>query len=198
MTITTVLLDMDGVVRHFRPHHAADVEAAHGLATGTLTGAAFDHAMLHDLVTGRRSRAEWVQAIAEAVGNQAAVHEWLSDRGTIDESMLAEVDRLRAGGVPVAILTNGTDETRTEVVEMGLVDRFDAIFSTADIGHAKPDPRAFTYVANELGVDPTEVFFTDDTESKLAGAVDVGMTARHYTDLESFRRHLDEVGLLTG
>ena len=69
------------------------------------------------------------------------------------------------------------------------------MFNTWDIGVAKPDPRAFQHCCNELGVAPAEVFFTDDTESKLAGAVELGMTARHFVDVETFRRHLGELGI---
>jgi glucose-1-phosphatase len=119
----------------------------------------------------------------------------MAERGTVDETMLAEVDGLRSRGHVVAVLTNGTDTIAEEMLSLGLDVRFDAIFNSADIGVAKPDRRAFEKVCAALDVDPARVFFTDDTESKLSGAIEVGMTARLFVGVEPFRRHLAEVGL---
>ena len=96
----------------------------------------------------------------------------------------------------VAILTNGTNTIPDEMRELGVDRRVDAIFNTAEIGHAKPDRRAFQHVVDALGVDPTRVFFTDDSPSKLAGALELGMTAETFTGVAAFRGTLERLGLL--
>ena len=195
MTLTTVLLDLDGVVRHFDPARVAAIEARHGLRARSLTAAAFEPALLDRVITGRIHRREWVREVGRRVGHARAANEWAADRGTVDQAMLVEVDTLRSLGVVVAILTNGTDTIAEEMVQLGLDTRFDAIFNSADIGYAKPDRRVFERVCSELEVDPAQVFFTDDSESKLRGAVEIGMTARRFEGVEAFRRHLVAVGL---
>lgn len=195
MGFSAVLLDLDGVIRHFDPAHRAEVEVRHGLAAGQLFTTAFERDLANDLVTGRLTRAQWAQAVAERTGNRRAVIEWLSDRGVTDENMLAECDRLRSMGYTVAVLTNGTDEIADEVDQLGISAHVDAVFNSWDIRYAKPHPAAFRHCCLALDVDPASVFFTDDTEAKLAGATEIGMTARHFIGFADFRRHLDELGI---
>ncbi len=190
-----MLVDLDGVVRHFDPSHVTAVERRHGLLAGCLAAAAFEPELLEPLVTGQISRAAWVRAVGNAVGSSAAAEEWMAEQGSVDPAIMLEIDRLRATGHVVAVLTNGTDTIPDEMLSLGLANRFDRIFNSAEIGFAKPDRRAFEHVCRELAVDPREVFFTDDTASKLAGARDIGMTARLYEGVATFRRQLEEFGL---
>ena len=195
MGLTTVLLDLDGVVRHFNPRHVAHVESEHGLAAGSLAAAAFEPVLLESVITGRRSRREWTAAVGEVVGSMRAAQLWMAERGEVDDEMMRIVDGLRSTGITVAVLTNGTDTIPVEMVALGLADRFDGIFNSADIGFAKPDRRAFEYVCRELGVDPAAIFFTDDSSTKLAGARAIGMEARTFVGTDTFHVHLTELGL---
>ena len=196
-SITTVLLDLDGVIRHFDTDHRSAIEAAAGLTPGTLWDAAFEPRRIDDLITGRMTRAEWTEAVGEAVGNPNAAAEWLGEKGTVDLDMIALIDQLRANGTVVAILTNGTDTIPAELAELGVTEHVDAVFNTAEIGYAKPDPRAFEHACNALGVDPTQVFFTDDSERKLAGALTLGMTAEHFIGVAELQHQLASLGVLS-
>lgn len=190
--ITVVLLDLDGVIRHFDDDFRDRVEDDHGLARGTLARIAFEPELAQLVVTGQMTFDEWTERIGELVDNPVAARQWLGERGRIDWDLVAVVDELRSSGVTVAVLTNGTDTVRAELTAHGLTEHFDAIFNSAEIGFAKPDPRAFQHVCDQLNVDPTSVLFTDDSAYKLAGAVDLGMAAVLYEGLESFRTHLAE------
>ena len=200
--ISTVLLDLDGVIRHFDPDHVAGVERRHGLPPGSLVTAAFEFALLNQVITGRITRVRWIDQIGLAVSCPAAAEEWLAgrggtQRGEIDWELVELVDQLRASGIAVAILTNGTDTIPEEMGGLGLSQRFDGIFNSAQIGFAKPDRRVFESVCRSLGVQPSAVFFTDDSPSKLTGANEIGMTTRTFIDLPTFRRHLSELLLST-
>jgi putative hydrolase of the HAD superfamily len=109
--------------------------------------------------------------------------------------VLAIADALRAAGIRTAILTNGTDTIPAEAAELGLTAHFDAIFNSAEIGWAKPDARAFRHVLDALGLEASEVFFTDDSAGKLAGAEEVGMMTHHFVSAEGLRDALREAGL---
>ena len=194
--MSTVLLDLDGVIRHFETDHRAGIEASAGLAPGTLWAAAFEEDLVEQLITGRITRSAWTAAVGEAVGNPDAAVAWLAEKGTVDLEMIALIDELRHGGVTVAILTNGTDTIPAEMDELGVTPHVDAIFNTAEIGYAKPDRRAFEHACHELGVSPAEVFFTDDSERKLSGAVEIGMTAEHFVGVPELRTRLVALGLL--
>lgn len=194
-SITTVLLDLDGVVRHFDPAHAAAVEATYGLDVGCLNAAGFESGLIQQLITGRITRAEWGDQVGERVGSVEAARAWLVDIGTVDPEILAVVDELRSAGLVVAILTNGTDTIPSEMITLGLAERFDRIFNTSEIGYAKADARSFAYVCQALEVEPASVFFTDDSQSNLGPASSLGMTARLFEGVPAFRTHLTELGI---
>ena len=61
------------------------------------------------------------------------------------------------------MLTNGTDPTAAERRDLEVTGHFDAIFNSAEIGLAKPDPRALQYVCDSLGIEAAAVFFADDS-----------------------------------
>lgn len=193
--IEVVLFDLDGVIRFFRRLHRSEVEARHGVPSGRLAEVAFDPTVNDVLVTGGMSFDEWRLLVGERVGNQAAADEWLADRGHVDHEMLAFIDRLRAGGHTVAILTNGTDTVEAELAALGVIERVDRVFNSWRLGVAKPDPAAFRDVCAALAVDPSNVLFTDDTERKLSGAIQLGMATHHFTGMSGLVAALQAAGV---
>lgn len=200
--INAVVFDLDGVVRHFDPAHVLGVEEAHALGSGAITEAAFEPGLLEAVTTGRISRAEWVARVDDALGTPGAATEWAAEQGVLDDAVLALVGELRGAGQRTAILTNGTDTIPEEARSLGLLEHFERVFNSAEIGHTKPDVRAFEFVLRELRLDPHEVFFTDDSAHKLRGARALGMQVHHFaadggrSAVEGLRLALAEAGVL--
>lgn len=194
--IQAVVLDLDGVIRHFDPEFVADVERRHALTTGTLLEAAFADPGLTEAITGRITRDAWVAGIGESLGAPNAASEWGGQPPRVDPEMLGLADELRASGLTVAVLTNGTDTIPVEVERQGIACRVDHVFNSAEIGHAKPDARAFRHVLDVLDLPGSAVFFTDDSPAKLAGAVEVGMHTHAFVGLAELRLELTRVGAL--
>ena len=188
-SIRAVLFDLDGVVRQFDEDYTADIETRHDLAPGAVVDAAFEPELLEQVTTGRISRRAWVARVAEMLGSTAAAEEWGRQPSEVDAEVLAIADVLRADGIRTAILTNGTDTIPAEAEELGLTEHFDAIFNSAEIGWAKPDARAFQHVLDVLGLQ------ADDSESKLAGAEELGMPTHHFRSAEALREALRAVGV---
>ncbi|MEM8925510.1 MAG: HAD-IA family hydrolase [Actinomycetota bacterium] len=186
-----VLFDLDGVIRHFDPGHPAAIEHRHGLAAGSAVRTAFRAELLASVVTGRRSRAEWVAIVGRELANPVAAAELLSDRGTVDEAMVALITELRARGLVCALLTNGTDTIPDELAALGLDDVLDHVFNTAIIGTAKPEPEPFLHVCRALDLAPPEIFFTDDRPENTEAAAALGMTAHTFTGVDGLRAALD-------
>jgi putative hydrolase of the HAD superfamily len=193
--IRAVLFDLDGVIRHFDPEATADIERRHALELGTLLDTAFAEPGITDVTTGRITRAAWITGIGETLGAPDAAAEWGGRPPRVDPEMLLLADELRAKGLTVAVLTNGTDTIPGEMADQGIACRVDHVFNSAEIGHAKPDARAFRHVLEVLGLSGPEVFFTDDSPRKLAGAVEVGMRAHAFVGLADLRQALGAVGV---
>jgi HAD superfamily hydrolase (TIGR01509 family) len=195
--IRAVLFDLDGVIRHFHPEHVASIEREHGLRPGSIEEIAFAAPLIDDVTTGKITRADWVASIGEHLDAPAAAEAWGRQPFTPNGAVLALLADLRSAGYVTAVLTNGTDGVPAEVASFDLPDRVDTVFSSHEIGFTKPDVRAFQHVLDALGVEGPEVFFTDDSESKLAGAVTLGMTAHHYTGPDRLRAALAASGVLS-
>lgn len=194
--IRAVLFDLDGVVRHFDPENVSSIERAHELEPGSIEAIAFAPHHLEQVTTGRISRREWVERIGEELGNAEAADGWGSQPFRVDEEVLGLLDELRAGGIRTAILTKGTDTIPAEVASMNLGAKFEAVFNSAEIGWTKPDTRPFQHVLDAMELAPQEVFFTDDSVGKLAGAESLGMPTHHFTGVAGLREALRAVGAL--
>lgn len=188
--IRAVLFDLDGVVRHFDPENVARIERQHGLTAGAIEAVAFAPHLLEQVTTGRISRLEWVRLIGIEIGNADAAEDWGRQPFRADQQVLGLVDELRAHGIRTAILTNGTDTIPAELASLDLADRFEAVFNSAEIGCTKPDVRAFQHVLDRMQLAPAEVFFTDDSASKLVGATTLGMPTHHFAGVDTLRTAL--------
>lgn len=125
----------------------------------------------------------------------AAVAEWGTQSAVVDAAVLELSDEIRRLGMRTAVLTNGTDTIRAEIDAMGIGDRFDAVFNSADIGFAKPDVRAFRHVLDALAVGAEEVLFTDDSVSKLAGADRLSIRTHLFDGVDGLRERLRQAGV---
>lgn len=193
--IRAVLFDLDGVIRHFDQRHVANIERRHGIKAGLINRFAFSPPLIEDVTTGRMTRRAWISQIAMHLGNEVAATEWGQQPSEIDPALRELAEEVHRTGRVTAILTNGTDTIPDEMAAAELHDHFEPIFNSADIGYAKPDERVFQHVLDALDVSPEEVFFTDDSPSKLVGADALGIATHHFIDVARLRDALRAHGV---
>ena len=80
---------------------------------------------------------------------------------------------------PVGLLTNGSsDLQRFKLEQAGLVDAFDAVVVSGEVGIGKPTPAVFEVVLDRLGAGADgSVMVGDSWERDVVGALSAGMTA---------------------
>ncbi len=186
MLLRAVVVDLDGVLRRWDPAVIADAEAAHGLPAGALAAAAFDPELLSVAMTGQISDGQWRDQVAGELAGRfgrlaaaGAVAQWSASAGEVDEDALAVVRGLR-GRCRVALLSNATTRLRADLDRLGLTGVLDEVFSSAELGLAKPDPEVFRVVCARLGVAPAECGFVDDTAGHVRAAEAVGLVGHRY------------------
>lgn len=195
-----VVFDLDGVVRHWNDDLLDEVELAHGLPSRTIMSIAFGRELGRLAVTGVLPYTEWMaevrRRVADAHGDDClgALDEWEANVGTVDTEMVAVLRALRPQ-CTVALLSNGTTRLRRDLHVLDLLDEFDVVFNTAELGVAKPDPVVFRTVLAELGVDAAQAAFVDDMPENVAGAEAVGLSAHRHTAPAATRLFLDGLGL---
>ena len=62
-----------------------------------------------------------------------------------------------------------------------IADAFDVIVGSGDVKVAKPDPAIFHLTLAQLGRQPEEAIFVDDSPTNIQGAQAVGLHTIHYT-----------------
>lgn len=203
--ITTLIVDLDGVIRHWHDHEFVALAESVGLSREDLGDIAFEPELLAAGMTGAVVFEDWADEIgrranalygcdAAAVTAGFAALGWSVDQEVVD--LLREVRA--AGPVMVALFSNASTRLEADLESCGLHGEFDVVFNSARLGVAKPDTEAFRTVANLLGVPVERCLFIDDTLPNVEGARGAGMQAEPFTGVEELRRLLEWAGLLGG
>jgi putative hydrolase of the HAD superfamily len=198
--VDAVIVDLDGVIRHWDNDawHASEEDL--GLPRGTIAAQAFEPDRLDRAMRGVLSAEEWASETGAAVAadhdvDPAAVATVFAEAGwRIDEAVL-EVLAAARRRVPVVLLCNASTRLLADLEVSGIVDRFDAIVGSAEIGVSKPAPDAFAAAAAAVGVTPERCVFVDDTVQNIAGAQAVGMRTVHFEDVATLESELAALGL---
>ena len=118
---------------------------------------------------------------------------------TLFPDVLPTLDWLRAGGYRIGSVTNrslGGGPFQDEMREYGLLDYFDVLSISCDVGYLKPHPRIFQHALDALAVAPEEALMVGDSlRADVAGAQALGMTAvwkrNHASPADSGLDHSD-------
>jgi FMN hydrolase / 5-amino-6-(5-phospho-D-ribitylamino)uracil phosphatase len=110
----------------------------------------------------------------EALAEEAfATFQRVRNQVTPFEDVRPGLERL-ARRAPLVALTNGT----ADLTAIGLQHYFTIVFTPGDVAAAKPDPRAFLAVCEQLRLNPAQILHAGDhPEKDVAGARAVGMPA---------------------
>ena len=85
------------------------------------------------------------------------------------------LQKLRAGGMKTAILSNGTPTMLTAAVNSaGIGPLLDGVYSVEKVGVFKPHPSVYQIILDELGVTPHRVCFMSSNGWDAAGAAAFG------------------------
>ncbi len=75
-----------------------------------------------------------------------------------------------------------------------VVQAFERVFVSSEIGHRKPDRSAFEFVARSVGVPVESILFFDDTLANVEGARAAGLEAVHVRGPEDVKAALQLLG----
>ena len=80
--------------------------------------------------------------------------------------------------------------TSTLCRKKGWHDFFKKIFVSFELGFLKPDLRAYSFVAEKLGVKPSDIVFVDDKEENVDAAKKAGMAGIVFKDAVQLKKEL--------
>jgi REG-2-like HAD superfamily hydrolase len=99
---------------------------------------------------------------------------------TVTPGVVDAVQRIRAAGVKVCVLSNFDNRLRPLLTALGIAELFDNIIVSSEVGAEKPSPKIFYAACGALGVDPTRDFVLhvgDDRRNDVWGARACGIDA---------------------
>jgi putative hydrolase of the HAD superfamily len=113
-------------------------------------------------------------------------------------SIVPLVAQLRGGGYRLGVLSN-TSQAHWEFCRrrFRLMEMFHVYALSFDIGVMKPDAKIYSAAARLAGVQPAEIFFTDDRADNVAAAKAAGWDAVVFESTGQLSRELRQRGVLT-
>ena len=88
----------------------------------------------------------------------------------------AVLDRLSAKGLRLGVISNWDSSAKSILASCGLLDRFEIVLISSEVGISKPDERIFRLAIQRAGVDPSCCLYVGDNYyDDAVGASSVGM-----------------------
>lgn len=172
-----ILWDIDGVVNKtttYSSHLVATSQVSpsqmYDFFSGEFQEALVGKADLKHLLSHRLP--SW--GIAHTV--EEHLHNWFTHEHKPDLEVLAHIERLSALGISQFAGTN-QEQYRTNYLRhsMGLGKKFTRLFSSHELGVAKPHESFFLKILDHIHLTPSEVLFIDDTALHVQSAMHLGM-----------------------
>jgi HAD superfamily hydrolase (TIGR01509 family) len=185
MPVRAVIFDLGGVLVR-----TEDKGPRTGLAERFgMTYAEMDHLVFNSptgaqAALGEISEEEHWRAVCSSLGvpeeEIPAIQEafWGGDR--LDERLVGFIRSMRPGR-KTALLSNAWASLRHYLAnQWKIIDAFDELFISCELGLAKPDRRVYELVTGRLGVSPAEAVFVDDWLPNIEGAQAAGLLVVHF------------------
>lgn len=199
--VDALVIDLDGVIRHWDEGYLAEAEARLGLPSGAIGAAALEPGRLARATDGRLTFEGWCAELAAEIAATygtdpaEAAAAWADSAWRIDLTVMELVDAVRSV-VPVALLSNASTSLRADLERSGILDSFDVVVCSAEIGAAKPAAAAFQAALDGLGVVAERALFVDDLDVNVEGARAAGMRAERFVGVDELRELLAGLGIL--
>jgi putative hydrolase of the HAD superfamily len=110
----------------------------------------------------------------------------------VDRTILEFLRSLRGQHI-TGLISNAWSDLRDYLVREKMIDAFDHIIISAEVGVAKPDPRIFQVALERAGVKPDEAVFVDDFYVNIEGCEKVGIKGIHFKDAEAALQELKQL-----
>jgi putative hydrolase of the HAD superfamily len=91
------------------------------------------------------------------------------------------------------LISNNWSDLRDYLVRERIIDAFDHIIISAEVGVAKPEPEIFRIALEQAGVRPEEAVLVDDFHANIEGCEKVGMKGILFRDAQTAIQQLKDL-----
>ncbi len=116
----------------------------------------------------------------------------------LDNALVDVIKKLRHKGFKTILLSNANNsffERKIYPTYPEFKTIFDEIIISSVVQMVKPDPDIYLHTLEKVSSHPEEAIFIDDSKSNVDTAVQLGMNGFVYTEITSFIKHLESLGI---
>lgn len=201
MTPEFLYFDLGNVILFFCHQRAArQMAIVSGLPESRVYEVVFSEGLQQKYELGEIDDQEFHRQFCLTTGATIGINELMlagSDIFWLNTSIVSVIGQLKAAGHRLGLLSN-TCSAHWEFVVVRipvLADIFSTRILSYQVQRAKPDKRIYDYAAEQIGLSPQQIFFVDDREDNVHGAIDAGFDAVMFTDAASLVVELRSRGI---
>lgn len=110
----------------------------------------------------------------------------------VNEGLVEIIKKLKPN-YTIALISNYPPHLREKLDKQNLIELFDEIIISGEVGFQKPQPEIFLLFCERLNITPQELVFIDDSKKSLEGASDIGYTPVLYRSNQQLEQDLKEL-----
>jgi putative hydrolase of the HAD superfamily len=194
--VDTLICGIDNVLITFDPAVPQHIEATYGLPAGLLLDTLLEWPTAKLASVGAIDYPTWLRYARQALPRRA-VDEWLNYHGSINQPVADLLHTAKHAGLRLYLLANGTDRTYHDLAHHQLTDLADRTYISADIGHAKPDPRAYQHVLHHTTANPTHTTYIDHNPTWVHAGQQLRLRGLTYHNPNQLQHALTQAGVIT-
>ena len=197
MTIRTVFFDLGGVIVRTE-YQAPRQQLAErlGMEYDDLNKIVFDSETGIQATTGAlTSQQHWeavIKRLKRSPEELASIRDEFFAGDIIDRDILNFLRSIR-GSHKTGLISNAWSDLRDYLVREKMIDAFDYIIISSEVGVVKPEAKIFQMALKEAEVRPDEAVFVDDFYVNIEGCEKVGMKGIHFKDAQSALQQLKQL-----
>ena len=182
-----LLLDMGGVVIEINPRAVFEhwAEAANvGIAELDSRWLLDEAYKAHEV--GAIDFSAYIRTLSQRLNIELSESAWLAGWNALFVGPYAGVASAlsaAAAHLPTFCYTNTNPAHQAEWSRryQSVLSPFEKIYVSSEIGRRKPDPESFQWVAEDMGFEPSDIMFLDDSRENIRGAERAGMQTLEVT-----------------
>lgn len=192
-----ILFDADGVLTLSEEVFTVVYSKSHGLNPEPFEQ--FFRESWPAVVTGKKDLKESIAENQELWQWNGSVDElleyWFKTEDVRNDELLAVIGELKAQGVARYLATDQEQYRGEYMKNVMFKDLFDGYFISSELGVTKTNPKFFELIIERLrqanpGLEPGDIIFFDDSQSKVDTACSVGINGQLYKSVEQVKNLL--------
>lgn len=113
--------------------------------------------------------------------------------GDVLDHTLVEYIRALKGRVHTGLISNAWEGLRAHLVSEKIIDVFDTVIISAEVGATKPDERIYRAALENAGVSAAESVFVDDMRVNIEACERIGMKGVWFRDVREGMAEIDRL-----